>query len=217
MTKKELKFDKIDEMIKLSEEREKTINQIEDLDKKIEELTSKRKQLRSTILDERGNQRKIFDKYGILSYITYKGIYGEVYITKVDKDNLYLKYYTNYGSYSHNVVVSIEELKTKKYVILDNCIICNFVDDWTSVNNVIYTILLKEKQGVLRDIDYYEKYIEEYQIKVKHFMDKLETYKNVEDKEVLKIFRDISFALTPKNNEEEFLNNLPRIIKIDGV
>ena len=220
MTSMDVKWDKLDEFIEQSKDK---VNDF----KRLKEIENEKKELHKNeqILVDEENEIKekykqlndVLDKFGILTMVTNSDHY-EGKIISVTKDEMKVRFWYNYNSSSQDYIISTKELQEKGYVVEQapyggKIFIVDKIKNPEYVFEIIKYRLKNQANKLIKDIDYYNKQIEEYQSKVKGFKEELEKYKKVSDGMITRIFNDISFGVTDLKIEN-ILKTLPREVCI---
>ena len=216
----DVKWDKLDEFIEQSKDK---VNDF----KRLKEIENEKKELHKNeqILVDEENEIKekykqlndVLDKFGILTMVTNSDHY-EGKIISVTKDEMKVRFWYNYNSSSQDYIISTKELQEKGYVVEQapyggKIFIVDKIKNPEYVFEIIKYRLKNQANKLIKDIDYYNKQIEEYQSKVKGFKEELEKYKKVSDGMITRIFNDISFGVTDLKIEN-ILKTLPREVCI---
>jgi hypothetical protein len=213
MTYKKLDVKDIEEIRKLSKEEIKTKYALDENEKVIKELQEKNLKLKEKYDGKSDSTKGKLKEMVILTCITKWGEHDELYIERLEGDDLTLRGYIRYRT--KYLIVSLKELLEKGYVIIEDfyCVTtCS--DDLSITKEIIYWLLRTERNRVIENIKYLNEQIIEHDKNLKEKEKELKAFENIDDKKMRTLFNDTSFGLTRKS-VDEFMDSLPRRVEIE--
>lgn len=226
MTKKKIEWDKLNTSIEASDNYKKALDEYNDIDNKVSNLTRELELLKVSKKDKPEVPKEL-EQFGILSAICLNPDANwecepetrEANIIDVTEDTLKVKVYYGYDRYSYKIInVPCNILIEQGYYFDDkNCyIICDYVDSYDGFKFIMDAILKVEKLQKTKQLAFQKEELAKHQEQIKKLEKDLELYDNIPESKVVKIINKVGFATHWSYDKDttEFLNNLPRVYKI---
>lgn len=224
MTHKKIKWEDLEKYINDSKKIVDDFSKIKEIETKIKELEEEVRTLdfEKNNISEQYKQEYSkslndkLDNVGILKVITCNDEY-EAHILSITNEETRIRYYTNYGSYKEEEIISTKELQENGFVTIEKNNGKLFVVDDIKNPEYIFEIIKYrmnfECNDIKRKVEYGRESIKEYEKNLEDNLKELEKYKKVSDGMITKEFNKISFGLTGLKIDD-ILKTLPREIVI---
>lgn len=222
MTSKEVQWNKLDQMIKKSQNTVNDFKRLNEISKEKEELDKQRNELNEEESKIREKYKQEYtkklndrlDEFGILTIVTAKD-HDEGRIISVTEDEMKVRYWYNYGSSSAEFIIPTQELKEKGFVKTElyggTVYIVDKIKNPLDVFEIIKYRLKCEMGSHINNLNWAREDIVKSTKREKDELEELERYRKVSDAMITKEFNNISFGVTDLKIDE-VLKALPREI-----